>query len=598
MSELFHIGNITSGYRPIKKGDRFDQLFPKPEDKDRIMIRDGDADKTVDLMKQVAWKYKADTEKLAPQLKASSLRQTCDNIWDFLYNHIQYRLDKKGMEQLRRPARSWQERSLGIDCDCFSIFVSTILLNLQIPHTFRITKYDQNTWQHVYVVVPIPESGSYYTIDCVLSRFNYEKPYSQKKDFPMNINSGSAHLAGIDIAVLSGTGDDTMFNDVVFARDLEGINNIGDTSEEERLKAIYSYLVKNRKLVASNPKMIASVDYPPAFIQMLDYAIGAWNTPNRDKALENLAKNEDDWNKKNGLSQTDENLDLSGLDDDWQELDGLSGAELASSLGSLKKKLKGFFNKVGEAVKKGGQAFIRFNPASIAVRSAYLLAMKLDIGSMASKLKWGYATEQQAKAKRISSEDWKKSKSALDKVEKMFADKLQGQRSKLRSAILNGKAKGISGTGNLGFVLAASVAAASPLIILTLKVLADSGLVHKDAANNVINDLQSQSQTPGTEPAKTTGDNPSSTDPGKPADLPAESSTDSQATSEQEIGKTGSFLKPLLIIGAAGLGIWGISSLVKKGKKKPSLSGVEKTRKNLKESHKKSEKIIKSVTLK
>ena len=64
----------------------------------------------------------------------------------------QYKLDKKGLEQLRRPARTWADRKSGVDCDCMSIFASSILTNLQIPHKFRITKYSQDSWQHVYVI--------------------------------------------------------------------------------------------------------------------------------------------------------------------------------------------------------------------------------------------------------------------------------------------------------------------------------------------------------------------------------------------------------------------------------------------------------------
>ena len=572
--------HITSGYRPIKRGERFDNLFPIPETSDKVIIRDGDVDETVDLMKKVAWKYKADTGKLAPMLKGKTLRQTCENIWNFLYNHIQYRLDKRGLEQLRRPARSWHDRSEGIDCDCFSIFVSTILINLNIPHTFRITKYDQDTWQHVYVIVPTPKSGSYHTIDCVLSRFDFEKPYNQKKDFTMSLN-------GIDIAVLSGVGDSNTYADVVFARDLEGIENIGDTSEAERLKAMRSYLQKTRDMITANPKMISSVDYPPAFIEMLDYALKSWDTPNRDKALEVLARNEDAWNKKNGLSQVNDTDDLSGLDDDWPNLDGLLAGN--TQLGKIS--MKGFFKKVGEAVKKGGKLFVRFNPATIAVRSAFLLAMKLDIGGMASKLKWGYATQDQAKAKGISVDTWNKSKKALDKIEKLFADKLQGQRSKLKSAILSGKAKGIDGSSGLGVVLATSVAAASPVIVAVLKILTQSGLLHKKDVDKAMKDVEA---------GKITESGGDTTNPeNEPVTSVPSATQDGQQNSSGKMG----FLKPLLYVGAAGLGIYGLSKMASGKKKKQNLSGTapkkaRKPRKQKKAGKQTGKSHPKSVTLK
>lgn len=114
MSELFSIGSVTSGYRPIQSGVEYDSYFPKPNEQDRIIIQDGALDDTLDLMKQVVWKYLSDTEKISAKLKGGNTYQTARNTWEFLYHHIQYKLDKKGLEQLRRPARSWAERQTGI----------------------------------------------------------------------------------------------------------------------------------------------------------------------------------------------------------------------------------------------------------------------------------------------------------------------------------------------------------------------------------------------------------------------------------------------------------------------------------------------------
>jgi len=239
MSNRMSIESISSGYRPIQDGSRFNQFFGFPEEKDRVIIKDGEVEDTVDLMKKVVWKYINDTKKIAPRLKGKTVAETCENIWNFLYHHIQYKLDQKGLEQLRRPSRSWSERQTGIDCDCFSIFVSSILTNLRIPHRFRITKYDQDTYQHVYVIVPRESGTGEYIIDCVLSRFNYEKPYTAKKDFTMSLN-------GINVAVLSGTTSTVM--DLV--NDLEGLENLGADNEQERLQAIYSHLVKTRNIVS------------------------------------------------------------------------------------------------------------------------------------------------------------------------------------------------------------------------------------------------------------------------------------------------------------------------------------------------------------
>jgi len=66
------------------------------------------------------------------------------------------------------------------------------LLNLSIPHLLRITKYRQDYFQHIYPVVPTPTGEI--VLDCVTNDFDYEVPYSEKKDFPMDLQ----FLNGLD----------------------------------------------------------------------------------------------------------------------------------------------------------------------------------------------------------------------------------------------------------------------------------------------------------------------------------------------------------------------------------------------------------------
>ena len=478
MSDKIQIGNITSGYRPIKNGDKYNRYFPKPDVKDRVIIEDGEVSQTVDLMKKVVWKYINDTKKIAPLLKGNTIAQSCDNIWNFLYHHIQYQLDQDGLEQLRRPARSWHERNEGIDCDCFSIFASSILTNMGIPHKFRITKYDSNVYQHVYVVVP--NAGGDHIIDPVLSKANYEKPYSQKKDFTMSIN-------GINVAVLSGPGEQDLF-DAVLATHLDGVG-LGTLNEKQELDAMYRHLVATRNAVAQNPEFIAMIEDPKAFLKMLNYAIKYWNTPNRNRALTVLAKIEDQFNIKNGLS---------GIEDEFDSED----EELLGSWFS--KRVKGFFrhikkvaHKIGKGLSKLKKPFIRFNPLTIAARGGFLLALKLNIKKMASRLKWAYASHSQATKHGISESYRQRSISALKRIEKLFVDKLYGKKSSLKKAILKGKAGNLNGVveedqdlQGLGVVFTAAgigtaVAAAVPIIVKVMKVLKSSGLMKKHESEKV-----------------------------------------------------------------------------------------------------------------
>ena len=62
-------------------------------------------------------------------------------------------------------------------------------------------------------------------------------------------------------------------------------------------------------------------------------------------------------------------------------------------------------------------------------------------------------------------------------MEHLFADKLQGNRQKMKDAILKGRAGGLSGPVHLGepVTLAASIAAATPVIVAALKIMKDAG---------------------------------------------------------------------------------------------------------------------------
>lgn len=582
MRSLAHIPSktVTSGYRAIKDGSRYNSYFPPPDERDRVIIKDGEVTDTVELMEKVVWKYLDDTKRIAPLLMRPSTHETCQAIWEFIHNFIQYKLDQRGLEQLRRPARSWAERATGVDCDCMSIFTSSILTNLKIPHSFRITKYSQDSWQHVYVIVPIAGANNYCVIDAVVSEFNYEKKYTDKMDYNMN-------LKGINVAVLSGVSGNDHY-EAVMATSLSGIG-LGATTNQSDLDKLYQNLVATRNAVAQNPSLVSTVDDPQALIKMLDYAIQYWYTDKRNEALDILAKNEAQLNLQNGVNT------MNGLSYDPDDL-ALSGINVKGFFTNVKKTVKTVGQKVGQAAKVAVKAVVKFNPLSIAARGGFLLAMKLNLGKMASKLKWAYGTQQQAAAKNVSAGTWQKSKDALVKVERLFADKLQGSRDALKNAILKGRAGNLSGyveeqmSGYLGDPASATViAAAAPVIIATIKILKESGLIGKDE-NLDMNTLTSEvSSNPGAADAAAEFQQ---TDPNAIEKMalttspesslaPASTSNDPSATPKASGGGIMNFIKtnPVPAVIGGGLLAFGIYQLVKPKKKATGLSGYRTKRK-------------------
>ena len=180
--------------RHIKSGAEFNHLFPNPMGDEILIKADAGVSETVAFIPKVVFETLPDTIKISKLLKADTLDETCSNIWHFVYNHIQYAKDKEGVEQIRRPARAWHDRTRGVDCDCYTVFISSILTNLEIPHTYRITKYkNRNYFQHIYPIVP-KGNGNYITIDCVVNDYNYEEPFTEKKDTAMKLH----YLNGIE----------------------------------------------------------------------------------------------------------------------------------------------------------------------------------------------------------------------------------------------------------------------------------------------------------------------------------------------------------------------------------------------------------------
>jgi len=196
--------------RNIAHGRQFDRFFPKPEGVEKVVFDFAQINNTLDTMKKVAEKYQSDTEQIASILQKSTRKATLASIWDFIYGHIQYKLDRQGVERIERPAATWAVRQEGVDCDGYSVFISSILLNLNIPHHFKDTKYNgESSWQHVYIVAPkegqeidYNSPSSYYTLDCVKDLFDDEHPnITDVKITPMAITQ----LSGLSLTVLSGT---------------------------------------------------------------------------------------------------------------------------------------------------------------------------------------------------------------------------------------------------------------------------------------------------------------------------------------------------------------------------------------------------------
>ncbi|MBI4929899.1 MAG: hypothetical protein HY841_03990 [Bacteroidetes bacterium] len=183
--------------RYICEGKEYDKLFPKPNLTEKTVKRGATVDDTVKFIPKVVQETKWQTEKIAEQLKGETVYETCRNIWEFIYTHVRYHKNEAGLEQVRSPARLWHDRFRGVDCDCYTVTICGLLLNCDVDIgsiVLRITKYKNNYFQHIYPVVRTEnpaDSGTgfnYITLDCVVDKFDYEEPYTEKQDTKMDLH--------------------------------------------------------------------------------------------------------------------------------------------------------------------------------------------------------------------------------------------------------------------------------------------------------------------------------------------------------------------------------------------------------------------------
>lgn len=508
---------IVSGPRNTQNGKRFNHLIKKANGQDTF-IKNGNVIETVESCIDIIGTHFREVEELASMLQGDSLKESCRNIFNFSYNYLQYHKDDDGTEQLRTPSRSWLDGQIkykqkgksdaGIDCDDYSIFVGSLLKCLGIPFKLRITKYDgKKNFQHIYVIVPaVGDSEDEIVIDPVLSKFDYQKPYSfERSDFDMSPLQ-LAGLRGIDgltgtsalglpISVLSGIdlagGVQAQANHedliaIVSGVDFDdAINGLGDAED-----ATYNYLVRTRNYLLKNrdnKDKMAHVQNPDQFISMLDQAIKFWNTPQRDAVLDKLSDIEEKLAEKGLIKYDSEAIQgLAELDELDDEMDGLGRRKRRR--GRFFKAIKRVGKKIGKVAKKVVKAIVRFNPLSIAIRGGLLAALRLNMFGIAKKLQYAYLPDELASKYNIDPAKHAKLKKTHGKVRKLFKG-LQGKESNLRKAILKGakqkssdfSLKGIDGLladlrgleaigelaelGNMGAVAtAASVTAASGVL--------------------------------------------------------------------------------------------------------------------------------------
>jgi len=516
------IGNIVSkGFQVMKSGSKgLKGITGEPELTGYIGFRktlktNASLDDTLRHMKRIALRDTCQVADLSEQLQGATVAETSENIWNFLRENTVYKLDNESFEELRTPARSWHDRLEGIDCDDYTIFISALLLNLGIDHEYRIASYTKKAkFQHIYPVA-FDQSGNSYVIDIVpeIPHFNFEeKPIIDLKTVSMELQelSGLGEVTDSNLEQelqadlveelnqpfnLSGI-EDEEGDEILYSSFLSGLGEV-DTEEEADMVLLGSEvqdLIQNGLLAEinkarqtlekemSNPSALSKVVNVSKELDIINGIMEVWEDQDEaEEALEDAINQNTSYTNfykalLMSLEKLDEEDSLSGLDDEpifLAQID-MSKYEDEEIEGLGRTRLGRFFSKIGSGIKKVVKAVVRYNPATIAMRAAILIVLKVNLFRFASKLIYGYLTEQQARAKGVDLNEWRKIVSARSKAEKFFT-KLGGKSKNFRNAIIKGRARRKTGLNlsGLGEVATATTAAAtaSPFILFMKKLL-------------------------------------------------------------------------------------------------------------------------------
>lgn len=568
-----NLGLVAMHQRTLRNGAQYEKFFTgTKQGTDPLLSKDASVYDTLDLMQQVVKSYSHQVAALARHLQGNTRKETCRNIYDFLYNHIQYKLDKAGEEQIRTPLRSWADRKTGIDCDCYSVFAACLLKELNIPFAFRIIKLNgKQDFQHVYVVVPLAgntisaQRSSFIVIDPVLDKFDTEAPgITQKHDKVMaGIGIPVRLLNGLDAAV--PTNSNTFTTELNPSQLVSATNSTamainagaGDLMEpvqwsasepkrkEQMADKLYTFFkVYKNALIAEGAHL--RKDYN--LVTYVDIILSNWNNPKKRYAAWLLYLDADQKVRKAQWEAAHERKTF------FQKIGNALG-DLAKIPGQVFDWAKDKVDDVWHFIKQVGL----FVP-----RQLMRAAIALNVLDSGRKLKPGIYTWAQAQTKGYTLAQWQANQAATRRVEKRW-EQMGGNVGDLRAAIGQGAAPSGIKLGGLGGELVTDTAAAtagtglvSTIIIPELKDVvistADDELkkIAADATKGAIkkaSDAVSTNKGDSSTPSTTTPGNstwqPNATEPNK-ANKPAEPATNNNT---------------ILLVGSAALFLLAIAVL-------------------------------------
>lgn len=175
----------------------------KPSGKKVLHKKEYKTGDIISLVQDVVKAHAHETKKFASLFEPT--KQGLRAIFDFVDRNFSYVEDPAGNQWVQTPAHLWSSKQG--DCKSYTVFISSILQNIGVPHFIRYVAYHTKEYRHVYPVAIL--NGVEVPMDVVWKKqeggkFGQEKPYTRKKDFKMAGLYKLASTQNIDEAAIIG----------------------------------------------------------------------------------------------------------------------------------------------------------------------------------------------------------------------------------------------------------------------------------------------------------------------------------------------------------------------------------------------------------
>lgn len=413
-------------YTPLPN---YDDLITKGDNTTKLIARNGGLKVTIDTVKDAIKKYSYQVQNLAKHLSSYDRMQADYNVWHWVKTNILYSLDDPHTEQIRTPYASYRDGFIGktryraaiaprgVDCEDYTILVCSLLHCMGINAIPNIVAFNGRlNYQHIF-----PMEGNV-VLDDVMPSFN---------TLPQNITKQ------MQVSLLNGIPETPIY----------GFGAIQPPDN------ITKKLMDQQTLLL---KRIAQGDNNPVYLKELRkirFAILLNGSEEREDILKHLADVEDIT--PDGHYVFKSNVVLDEGDDDWEdtyELDDLGKIRFGKFLKNIKNKVGGALRSAaqgvasaarsaGNFIKKVGGDLLKLGLAI--PRAGVLLALKMNLARIASKMKYGYLSMDEAIRRRFDLGEWKKLTNSVRRNENLFQT-LGGKKEDFKTAILKGGG-GLSG---------------------------------------------------------------------------------------------------------------------------------------------------------